>query len=195
MRVKFSIRFIVVITGAFAVVFSLYSCQSFPALQRLNAIRYFEENGMVTQRTSNGVIPINIDDQVRMASSVERVYLTGSILTEEDFSRLGRIKDVSVLSLNSSNFDDEMARDLSALTQLRELHLNGTLISSIGLCTIADDHDLEFLTLNKTTVGDEAVDAIVKMKNLGRLEIYNTRISSFAVERIKLELPHCVIGY
>lgn len=195
MNPRFRIRHVLLLTFGCALMAASYRVYRVGMEQRLKSIALLETKGLVSFRTSNGVVPADLSDDVRVSNIAEKIYLPGVELDDKILESLCAVPDVIIVSLNSSNFCDSMVDQLEALSELRELHLNGTAVSSWGVRLLSESHDLEFLTLNDTPVDDAVVEALLKMKNLKRVELYNTAVSQSAIERLRLEMPSCSVGF
>ena len=124
--------------------------------------------------------------------SVRWLSLTESSTTREDLSYLGDLP-LKELWLDSANLSDDDLKKLRLPASLAALHLSDNSITAEGLRSLAILPHLEMLSLESTMVGDEAIDWLMRQPNLGRLFIKGAQFSEEGKQRLRAELPNCVV--
>ena len=111
--------------------------------------------------------------EVDLFSSVDRVLLGDTQLTDADFKNL----------------------NLKALNQLQMLDISSTKITDAGLENLNGLQQLHELWLDDNNVTDAALEHLKALKKLEFLYVSQTKITDAGVEKLRQALPNCQISH
>ena len=128
------------------------------------------------------------DDDISLLKSarqLRRLELFDTAITDAGLKHLEGLTELRHLSLAGSEITDEGLRSLSWLAELRVLHLNRTAITSAGMVHLWTLTQLERLTLIDTQVGDEGLEPLGKLPALQELILQGTRVTDRGLEHLR----------
>ena len=123
----------------------------------------------------------------KVAQDATTLSLTGVALTAEDMETVGRLTELTALTLNDCAITDISA--LSGLTKLRSLSLSGNRITD--LTPLSGLTELRTLYLSGNPA--ESLEPLYGLKDLTTLDIRDREILDTELEELKKRLPDCTV--
>jgi hypothetical protein len=117
--------------------------------------------------------------------NVISVYLDRTQVTDDDLILIGRLKEVTLISLGSTRISDAGLEHLRGLPLLHNLNISDTRITAAGLRVLQDPPSLDMLNLNNLkTVDDRALEYVRGLTKLQWLDLGGTSIGPSAPSRL-----------
>ncbi len=104
-------------------------------------------------------------------------------------------KNISILDLSNTDFDDKMANQINAFPHLSKLFLNQTKLTDAGLKKINPLKHLEYLNLFGCVISDESIAHLKLFENLKLLYLWQTNITDEGIDSLKKALPLTQINF
>ncbi len=146
------------------------------------------KNWEAESRIATRMAELRSDDSLR--GGVRREWIgphwVHTQVSEEDSKFFERIVGVY---LGGTTVSDENVRELSALTELRELFLHSTSVTDKALDSIGNLQSLQMLHLASTQITDQSLENIAQLKNLREIFLNETQVTEAGIARIRQRLP------
>lgn len=117
-------------------------------------------------------------------SSVTRLYLGNSPITDDELAALSAAIELRYLFLGGTRVGNKGLARLAALRRLRELFLNGTQITQAGLVHLKGLSELNTLSLSDTKIDDKGLRHLKPLTKLENLYLNNTRITATGISSL-----------
>jgi internalin A len=96
--------------------------------------------------------------------------------TDLELGHVGRLRQLRILDLRSSDVTDSGLEQLRGLKRLRHLYLDDTEITDAGLHHLEGLTNMEFLSLNRTQIDGSGLVSLKRMTELQTLQLSWTKV-------------------
>lgn len=128
--------------------------------------------------------------------NVTVVNTHGASITDVGIAPIACLTRLNCLRLNNANnVTNRGIKNLSSLTELNLLDLSGTGITDQGLSDLRTLDQLEILGLDNTRVSDRGIMELRGLKRLRLLKLQGTKVTSKGVTLLQNEIPNCQIVF
>ena len=129
---------------------------------------------------------VNADliSRLRSLPHLNRLVISGTVLTEEHMLAIGQLATISLLDLGSTGIGDTEFSRIKTLTKITWLSIENTRVSDNGMRVIADMPYVEILNINITHITDDGMWVIKGMERLITLTMNNTSITDIGLLRV-----------
>ena len=126
-------------------------------------------------------------------TTLQRVYLRGTSITDEGVSYLSDLTDLVELDLSDVAMTDKGLSSLAGLTKLRRLNLQSADVTDAGLDALRQMTQLEELSLYRTKVTNAGLAKLAALKNLRTIDLRYSRVTGSGVRELTAKLPKAEI--
>ena len=119
--------------------------------------------------------------------------LSATRISDDGLVSLKGLSSLTTLKLYYSSITGSGLRHLESLPRLDTIVLYGSRLSDSGLKGIENLRSLKGLVLSTTAVGDSGLQHLHGLDGLVMLELKQTAVTKAGVNRLRAELPNCVI--
>lgn len=109
------------------------------------------------------------------------LFLGSSNFDDNMAKELAAIDDLDVLDLSSTRISDAGIRELSSLRRLSSLDLSRTVVTSGGLVSLRECGQLQVLRLAYTQLADDNFEWAGDLNHLSSLDLSHTRVTEFVL--------------
>ncbi|HET6879075.1 MAG TPA: hypothetical protein VFI31_02900 [Pirellulales bacterium] len=217
---QFSIRTMLLLTGAAAVLMSVLGVPLFRLRREQLAVERLEESGArLTSEAARGMIawaaakffgpeaamhvtkvdlawqPVDDDLALHLGhlEHLTTLNVNGAAITDRGLARLGGCRSLERLEMHGAPITDAGLDHLATLTALEIVDFSNTKITGTNLGPFLHLPALEVLNLNGTPLTDAAQPVLVRMQHLRWLGVSHTRLSEAARDALAAALPTTAI--
>jgi hypothetical protein len=129
-----------------------------------------------------------VDEDVRPLSSarnLRRLDLIGTSITDAGMGYLGGLAALENLTVSNADVTDEGLRSISGLGELRILSLRDNKITDAGIVHLGNLAKLENLYIANTTVGDACLETLGKLPALEHIDVSGTLVTDAGLEHLR----------
>lgn len=135
------------------------------------------------------VLPVANESHYLMANAVNAPGFS-----DDNTSELNAINEQLVwLRLGNTQVGNKGLATIGKLLNLSRLSLEHTNITDTGLINLANLKNLQYLNLFDTPITDKGIAALASLKNLRNLYLYQTKATKAGAEALQKALPNCQI--
>lgn len=132
------------------------------------------------------------DDTFAKVESVQHLGGTEEEM-EAGLSRLPELSSLGRLYLGGSQVTDKQLVYIGQVADLRELYLEYTQITDDGLAHLTGLSNLQILGLRDPKITDDVIPHLRKLTSLTKLDVTGTEISEKGLDELRQALPQCTI--
>jgi internalin A len=155
-------------------------------------VRAGDEDETVAAIKKLGGTVIHFDNDSK--KPVQQVFLPGKKVMDADLKQLANLPKLELLHLSgASKITDEGVKHLAGLKQLTNLSLASTQLTDAGLKQLTGLTELKKLSLSFTKITDAGVPDLSMLKGLEELGLPFTEVSADGVKKLQEALPKCKI--
>jgi hypothetical protein len=126
---------------------------------------------------------------------IKGIQISDTRITVAGLKRL-KLRDLTELSLEGKEVDDQWLAELANNGVLRQLHkmvLYNSSITDKGLSHLKESDQLYSLSIYNASITDIGLEILVEVKELTRISIRNTKVTSDGVKKFHQARPDCRI--
>jgi hypothetical protein len=131
----------------------------------------------------------------RTLRGLERLDLSGEVLSDNDLSFLTVLKDLTTLNLSGTAISQHGLQHLQHLSKLTSLKLARTAITNSSIDYLTRMPELESLDLSETLVNDIGISELVQMTSLRQLDLRGTAVTELGLTAFKIKNSVCQITF
>jgi internalin A len=118
-------------------------------------------------------------------TTLEELDLSGAPVNDESAKQLAQLVNLRSLRLSYTDLTDAGYAGLKSLSRLERLDLAGTDVGDKGLAEISSIASLTELNLSYGRLTDKGMDQLKSLQNLTRLEVARTRVTDAGIASLK----------
>ncbi len=158
------------------------------ALERIRTLggQAFERDGRVVEVRLNGhVLSEDLLATIGRLHQLTDLSLERSTLDDDGARHLARLPKIEWLNLYRTRLGDEGLRHLSRIPTLKLLPIGGTRVTDEGLRALADLRGLEYLGLRDNAISDRGLRVVERLTNLRGLHLGGTRVTAKGLPHLR----------
>ncbi len=146
--------------------------------------------------TKSAITPAGFLKFLEAVDGMESLTLFGDFVDDACMKRIGQMKNMKRLWVNSKKVTPRGWESLVGLTKMNDLNLSGTSLDDDGAKALEGMKGLESLILNNTPIGDKGMTHLAGLVEMHDLGLDGTKITDAGMTNLKgmTELKNLYVG-